>query len=74
MPNDPDNPLPPVGKPGESPLKALPVTPLETGSEDSGDHEVMDEQTEEAPPEQRRAIRAIPVGEDEVIEEGVEEP
>ena len=74
LPNDPDNPLPPIGKPGEGPLKALPVTPLETGREDTGDNEVMDVQTEETPAEPRRAIRAIPVGEDEVIEEGVEEP
>jgi penicillin-binding protein 2 len=73
LPNDPDNPLPPIGKPGEGPLKALPVTPLETGREDAGDNEVMDLQTEETP-EPRRAIRAIPVGEDEVIQEGVEEP
>ncbi len=74
LPNDPDSELPPIGKPGEGPLKALPVTPLETGRQEAEEVEVMDEQTEEAPPEPRRAIRAIPVGEDEVIEEGVEEP
>ncbi len=74
LPNDPDSELPPIGKPGEGPLRALPVTPLETGSQDAEDIEVMDEQTEETPAEPRRAIRAIPVGEDEVIEEGVEEP
>ncbi len=74
LPNDPDSDLPPIGKPGEGPLRALPVTPLETGRQDAQDIEVMDEQTEEVPPEPRRAIRAIPVGEDEVIEEGVEEP
>ena len=70
VPNDPDNPLPPIGKPGEGNLKALPVTPLDTGRDD----DVMDEQTEQTAPEPRRAIRAIPVGEDEVIQEGVEEP
>ncbi|MGL4400445.1 MAG: penicillin-binding protein 2 [Luteolibacter sp.] len=74
LPNDPDNELPPVGKPGEGLLRALPVTPLETGRGDAADDEVMDVPPPEGPLEPRRAIRAIPVGEDEVIEEGVEEP
>jgi penicillin-binding protein 2 len=74
LPNDPDNELPPVGKPGEGLLRALPVTPLETGREDAADEEIMDVPPAEGPLEPRRAIRAIPVGEDEVIEEGVEEP
>ncbi|MGL5018848.1 MAG: penicillin-binding transpeptidase domain-containing protein, partial [Luteolibacter sp.] len=74
LPNDPDNQLPPIGKPGEGILKALPVAPLETGREDVTEDEVMDVPPVEGPLEPRRAIRAIPVGEDEVIEEGVEEP
>ena len=72
LPNDPDNPLPPVGKPGEGVLKALPVETLKTGR-DSAD-ETPEEPMEETTPEPRRPIRAIPVGDDEVIEENVEEP
>lgn len=53
----------------DAPLKALPVEKLDTGREDE---EMEDEEQEEpAPP---RAARAIPVGEDEVIENGIEEP
>jgi penicillin-binding protein 2 len=74
LPNDPDNQLPPIGKPGEGILKALPVAPLDTGRQDTTEDEVMDVPPAEGPLEPRRAIRAIPVGEDEVIEEGVEEP
>ncbi len=53
----------------DAPLKALPVEKLDTGR----DAEEMDneEPEEPAPP---RAARAIPVGEDEVIENGIEEP
>jgi penicillin-binding protein 2 len=56
-----------IGKPGnDTPLKALPVEPLETG---------RDEETEpvEEPAEPRPA-RALPVGEDEIIEDMTEEP
>ncbi len=49
--------------PVEGPLKALPVEPLETGAE-----------PEEMKPVTPRPVRALPVGEDEVIEENVEEP
>jgi penicillin-binding protein 2 len=52
-----------------APLKALPVEPLETGSES----DVIDS-TEEAPPVDPRPIRALPVGDDEFIEESAEEP
>ena len=72
LPEDPDNINLPPGSPVGKLLKALPVEPLNTGR-DAVD-EVAAEQTDIAPPEPRRAIRAIPVGEDEVIEEGVEEP
>ena len=59
-----------IRKPGnDGPLKALPVEILDTGSED----EAMEQPEEEAPPEPR-PIRALPVGDDEVIEENVEEP
>jgi hypothetical protein len=46
-------------------LRALPVEPLDAGGE-----EAVDGLTEERP----RPIRALPVRDDEVIEEGVEEP
>ena len=59
LPNDPDNPTPPAATPVEGPLKALPVEPLDAGGEEL---------------ESPRPIRAIPVRDDEVIEEGVEEP
>ncbi len=49
--------------PVEGPLKALPVEALETGAE-----------PEEMKPATPRSVRALPVGEDEVIEENVEEP
>jgi penicillin-binding protein 2 len=65
LPNDPDNATPPAAIPVEGPLKALPVERLDAGGET-----ISEGLTEE----RSRAIRAIPVGEDEVIEEGVEEP
>ncbi len=67
---DPDNDKPPVAKPVEGALKALPVEPLKTGDGN------IDDLTGEAPapPEKPRAIRAIPVKDDEVIQDGVEEP
>jgi penicillin-binding protein 2 len=71
LPEDPDNisrPSSPVG----NPLRALPVEPLNTGRD--GSNEVPDESPDTSSPEPRRAIRAIPVADDEVIEENVEEP
>ena len=59
-----------IRKPGnDAPLKALPVEPLETGS---GQEEPLDgsEGTIDPP----RALRALPVAEDEVIDESAEEP
>jgi penicillin-binding protein 2 len=72
LPEDPDNMNSQPGSPVGGPLKALPVAPLNTGLDAA--EEVSDEQTEATSPEPRRAIRAIPVGDDEVIEENVEEP
>ncbi|MES2922537.1 MAG: penicillin-binding protein 2 [Verrucomicrobiota bacterium] len=69
VPTDLDGSTPPVARKVEGPLKALPVEPLTTDRQDS-----MEDPLEEAPPEKPRAIRAIPVKDDEVIEEGVEEP
>ena len=70
VPNDPDNATPPVAHPVEGPMKALPVEPLDSGAA-ANDEEVL----EGNPPEEKpRAIRAIPVREDEVIEDGVDEP
>lgn len=55
----------------DRPIKALPVEPLDAGAEDAP----MDEfQEETPPPAEARPIRALPVGDDEVIEENVEEP
>ncbi|NQW99834.1 hypothetical protein HQ447_04185 [bacterium] len=71
LPNDPDNERPPTGSPVEGPLRALPVEPLNAGAAAA---DLPEEPMEESPPAPRRAIRAIPVGEDEVIEAGVEEP
>ena len=52
-----------------APLKALPVEPLESG----GESDVVDE-NEDAPPVDSQRIRALPVGDDEFIEESAEEP
>lgn len=60
----------PVTSPaGDAPLKALPVEILET----TGDSAPLESANPQSPPEQR-PIRAIPVEDDEVIEENVEEP
>lgn len=53
----------------DKPLRALPVEPLETGAGDDGEEPEADEQ-----PEPPRAARALPVGEDEVIDGMIEEP
>jgi len=54
---------------GPAPLKALPVEPLDSG----WGNESMDNPEEDTPPA-RRAIRAIPVDEDDLIENVIEEP
>jgi penicillin-binding protein 2 len=73
IPVDPENPAIPPARPVEGPLKALPVSPLETEPQPD-EPEFEEEPTEPAPPEKPRPARAIPVGDDEVILEGVEEP
>jgi len=55
------------------PMKALPVEPLDASGE-KNPVEVFDGSNEVVVPERPRAIRAIPVSDDEVIEENVEEP
>ena len=65
LPNDLDNATPPAAIPAEGLLKALPVERLNASG---------DEISEEIKKDEPRAIRAIPVRDDEVIEEGVEEP
>lgn len=58
--------------PSVKPLKALPVEPLDSGNEvDPLDVPPSDEPDQV---EKHHTIRAIPVGEDEVIQNGVEEP
>ncbi len=69
---DPDNDKPPVAHPVEGTLKALPVEPLVTG--DGKPDDLTGEEIPEKAPEKPKAIRAIPVKDDEVIQEGVEEP
>jgi hypothetical protein len=55
-------------------MKALPVEPLNSSEEMEGEEVFEGSNEEAAPAEKPRAIRAIPVGDDEVIEENVEEP
>ena len=69
VPTDPDGTTPPVARAVGGLLKALPVEPLKTGEE-----ELLEGPPEEIVPDKPRVIRAIPVRDDEVIEEGVEEP
>lgn len=68
LPKDPDNDK----APAEGPLKALPVEPLDT--ENGNPNSLKDEEPKDKIPEKPRAIRAIPVKDDEVIQQGVEEP
>ncbi|MES2440814.1 MAG: penicillin-binding protein 2 [Verrucomicrobiota bacterium] len=70
---DPEDDTPPAARPVEGALKAIPVEPLADG-EENPEEEVMDDPIEEAPPEKPGAMRAIPVGDDEVIEDNIEEP
>lgn len=74
---DPEAVGPLPGSSADAPLRALPVDPLEI------DQELLleDVPEREAPPEslfreeeEPRVIRAIPVGEDEIIQDSVEEP
>ncbi len=69
VPTDLDGTTPPAARKVDQPLKALPVEPPNTGRD-----EMLDGPPDEILPEKPRAIRAIPVKDDEVIEEGVEEP
>ncbi len=60
----------PIASPaGSTPLKALPVEILDT----TGNPTPL-ESTAPAPSAEQRPMRALPVGDDEVIEENVEEP
>ena len=74
VPLDPSGTGPAV----EGPLRALPVEPLEAEMEAEMEGDMIqgppDEFFEEPLPAEPRAIRAIPVGDDEVIQEAVEEP
>jgi penicillin-binding protein 2 len=70
VPLDPDQATPSAAA---SVSKALPVKPLDATEDTSGEG-VFAGQTNDDPPEKPRVKRAIPVGEDEVIQEGVEEP
>ncbi len=56
----------------DAPLRALPVAPLDLGIEE--ERPELDDYREEEPAPAPRAIRAIPVETDEVIEGEVEEP
>jgi penicillin-binding protein 2 len=67
VPEGEDGPI--VNPAGNVPLKALPVEPLDT----TGDPAPL-ETGEPEPPAAQRPMRALPVGDDEVIEENVEEP
>jgi len=59
---------------GDAPLRALPVEPLDTGL-DSGPLELHDEPVEEFEEiDEARPLRALPVGEDEIISDFAEEP
>ncbi len=67
----PETESPAPDKSKGSTWKALPVTPLETGTQTPADPA---DPLEKATPEPRRPAKAIPVGEDEVIQNGIEEP
>lgn len=73
---DEEAPEHPPAEPVVGTLRALPVEPLDTsaGMTGAGDDEVYDENIEEEPPAGSRAIRALPVGEDEIIQDQIEEP
>jgi penicillin-binding protein 2 len=67
----PEGEAAPIPSPaGDAPLKALPVETLDIGL----DAAPLDAYGETSAPEPQRPMRALPVGDDEVIEENVEEP
>ena len=69
---DPDDGTIHSSDPSVKPLRALPVEPLNSNQNgDSTQDGTADEDREEDKP---HTIRAIPVGDDEVIQDGVEEP
>ena len=59
---------------GDGPLRALPVEPLDSGTEAVPLDPPQPAAPAAAPVEPSRPIRALPVAEDEVIEGEVEEP
>ncbi len=74
VPADPDSAgsdseAPDLPNPGGTTLKALPVMPLQSENDP-----LEEAPPEETVPEPRRPERAIPVGDDEVIQNGIEEP
>lgn len=66
----PEGEAPIVSPTGDVPLKALPVDVLDV----TGDPAPLESSGVEETPVEQRPMRALPVGEDEVIEEIVEEP
>jgi penicillin-binding protein 2 len=73
LPEDPDHVSLVNGKAVPIPLKALPVEILNTGR-NSGENQFSEESSGGGVSESRPVIRAIPVGENEVIEDPLEEP
>ena len=73
LPEDPDHVSLVNGKAVPTPLKALPVEILNTGR-NSGENQFSEESSGGGVSESRPVIRAIPVGENEVIEDPLEEP
>jgi penicillin-binding protein 2 len=73
LPEDPDHVSLVNGKAVPIPLKALPVEILNTGR-NSDENQFSEESSGGGASESRPVIRAIPVGENEVIEDPLEEP
>ncbi|GAA5117635.1 hypothetical protein JIN84_17085 [Luteolibacter yonseiensis] len=76
---DPENPDAPEGvtlpaQPATTPLKALPVEEPKAVEPMDEPEDLLDGPKVTELPEQPSAIRALPVGDDEVIEGGIEEP
>lgn len=57
---------------GDKPLKALPVEAIDLGIDDSPS--ASDEYREEETPSGERTLRALPIGENELIQDEVDEP
>jgi len=72
VPTDPDGGSESPIRPTVKTLKAIPVQPLDSGR-DVEDSAPMEEPAREPEPE-KKAMRAIPVEDNEVIEENVEDP